>query len=255
MINDKTTLEARVLSEVRRQWTPSEATLARLRTSLDARLDGPGALVPPEPSVSPISLGGVKALLATAAASAGIAFAAGYWVGQRSNDPSPELPTSAPPRVSDARPSRKPTVAAAPDVREPPPEPPSAAAPAKRAPAAAPPTRAPAPEAEVAAITYKDPLDAEVDLLRRVEHSLRQGNGRLAVALLRELDETVPKGQLLQERAASRIMANCLNAAPGAQASAAEYLEQNSKSPFAARVRALCEMETRSPDGSPASGD
>lgn len=255
-------LEARMLAEVRQAWTPPEATLARLRADLDARLHDPGSPTLLEPTASLGSIGGLKALLVTAVTSAGIAFAVGYWVGQAAPKDASEMPTSAPSpaRGVSARPLEP--GATAPAVPEMPKAAPTAPAePPKRPNSATPRARELAPEREASQVAYKDPLDAEVDLLRRVEHSLRQGNGRLAVALLRELDETVPQGQLLQERTASRIMANCMNSAPRAQENAVQYLAQNGASPFAARVRALCRLEqvdtddTGTNDGSRATGD
>lgn len=242
------TLEERVLAEVREQWTPPEATLTRLRASLDARIHDPGALMPHEPTAPTASLGGVKSLLVTAVASAAVAFAAGYWLGQASPEHAPERPRMAPqtaphPDARRPQPAGRPQLeeTTAPAVPETPRDPSPTATPPKQSNSATPRARELAPPRESAEVTYKDPLDTEVDLLRRVEHALRQGNGRLAVALLRELDDTVPEGQLRQERTASHIMADCINASLEAKANAARYLEQNSKSPFAARVRVLCD--------------
>lgn len=259
-------LEAQVLSEVRQAWTPPETALAQLRTNLDARLHAPDSPpsaepplpAPPLPDSSPSlgSAGGLKALLVTAVTSASVAFAAGYWLGQTSSTDAGEVRSFAPPPAADrAAAPPVPRLEPAPATPEiPAPVAPTPASPG-RATSAAPRPRELAPSADASEVKYKDPLDAEVDLLKRVEQALRRNNGRLAVALLRELDETVPHGQLLQERAASRIMADCMNAPGEAREQALGYLARHATSPFAARVRSICQLDPSTHDGSAKTGD
>jgi hypothetical protein len=61
-----------------------------------------------------------------------------------------------------------------------------------------------ATSAEIAA----NSLLEELELLRRAERTIRSGNSQVALGLLRDLDERFPKGQLVEERAAARVMAN-----------------------------------------------
>jgi hypothetical protein len=52
-------------------------------------------------------------------------------------------------------------------------------------------------------------LEAELRALRAVERALRDGQPGMALALLRELDRTIPDGQLMEEREATSAIARC----------------------------------------------
>jgi hypothetical protein len=83
-------------------------------------------------------------------------------------------------------------------------------------------------------------LDEEVRQLRRIERAIRDGNPRLAVAIADNLDRDMPRGQLLTERRAARLMAGCqLDVAAGAVA-AARFLATNPQTAYASRIRELC---------------
>ncbi len=80
----------------------------------------------------------------------------------------------------------------------------------------------------------------ELDLLRRAERTIRAGNSLVALGLLRDLDERFPRGQLLEERTAARVMANCqLADVNAARAQGNAYLIAHPQSVYADRVR-LC---------------
>lgn len=86
-----------------------------------------------------------------------------------------------------------------------------------------------------------DPLGNEVALLSRAERAIRAKNPLLALGLLRELDQRYPKGKLLDERGAARVLAQCLQLAPDAARRAGEAYLRTAKSPlYHERVRQLC---------------
>ena len=100
-------------------------------------------------------------------------------------------------------------------------------------------------------------LSEELDLLRRAERTIRAGNSMVALGLLNELDARFPKGQMLDERAAARVMANCqLTDETAAKAMGQAYLGAHAQSVYAARVRSICHLDSeKSPTGSRGSGD
>jgi len=57
--------------------------------------------------------------------------------------------------------------------------------------------------------TPSSSLTVELEGLRAVERALRDGKPGFALSLLRELDDKVPKGRLLEERLATRTIARC----------------------------------------------
>ena len=85
-------------------------------------------------------------------------------------------------------------------------------------------------------------LDDEVRELRRIEKAVREQNPRLALVLLDQLDQTIPTGQLLEERAAARVMANCSLETPSAQGSARAFAAKHPRSAYLARVIEICRL-------------
>jgi hypothetical protein len=95
-------------------------------------------------------------------------------------------------------------------------------------------------------------LTEELDLLRRAERTIRAGDAMVALGLLSELDARFPRGQLLEERAAARVMANCqLTDATSARSMGEAYLRAHSQSVYAARVRSLCHLDAAMKDSPP----
>jgi len=83
-------------------------------------------------------------------------------------------------------------------------------------------------------------LDEEVRQLRRVERAIREGNPRFALVLLEDLNRVLPAGQLLEERRAAGIMANCQLGADGAVTSARAFATKHTGSAYLTRVIELC---------------
>lgn len=83
-------------------------------------------------------------------------------------------------------------------------------------------------------------LDEEVRQLRRVERAIRESNPRLALVLLDDLDHVLPAGQLLEERRAASIMANCQLSADAARADAREFVAKHAASAYLTRVTEIC---------------
>ncbi len=92
--------------------------------------------------------------------------------------------------------------------------------------------------------TVDNSLSEELDLLRRAERTIRAGNPLVALGLLRDLDQRFPKGQLLEERTAARVMANCqLADTDTARARGNAYLIAHPQSVYADRVRSICQLD------------
>ncbi len=78
-------------------------------------------------------------------------------------------------------------------------------------------------------------------MLERVDQAIRSSEPQLALGLIRELDQRFPKGKLLDERAAARVMAQCLQLEPAAARQAGEnYLRKAPGRAYHERVRQLC---------------
>jgi hypothetical protein len=83
-------------------------------------------------------------------------------------------------------------------------------------------------------------FDEEIIQLRRVQRALREGNARLALALLDDLDRAVPKGRLGEERAAASVMGRCaLGVGPPAVLSA-DFAAKYPSSVYLGRVMQAC---------------
>lgn len=90
-------------------------------------------------------------------------------------------------------------------------------------------------------------LSEEARELRRVDRALRAGSPLLALGILRELDEKVPRGALMEERSAARYVARCQSGDATAASAAAAWLEKHPRSVYSARVRASCNAQPASP--------
>lgn len=88
-----------------------------------------------------------------------------------------------------------------------------------------------------------DPLSEEVRTLRRVERALREHNPRLALALLGDLDRSVPSGQLAEERLAATTQARCALGYGSASALLRDFSKLHPRSPYLARVTKACTSE------------
>ena len=98
-------------------------------------------------------------------------------------------------------------------------------------------------------------LDEEVRQLRRVERAIRESNPRLALVLLEDLDREIPKGQLLEERQAASLMANCQLGADAAVAHARAFATKHAGSAYLMRVIEICGLGSAATERiSPAAG-
>jgi hypothetical protein len=86
-----------------------------------------------------------------------------------------------------------------------------------------------------------DALSEEVRTLRRVERALRDQNPRLALALLSELDTSVPSGQFAEERLAASIQARCSLGYGSPSALLEEFARFHPGSAYLTRIRQACE--------------
>ena len=84
-------------------------------------------------------------------------------------------------------------------------------------------------------------LAVELAMLQRARRALNAQNGRLALGIVQELDERFPKGLLVEERSATRILSLCmLERAAEARRFAGHFLERHPGSVYAQRVRQSC---------------
>jgi hypothetical protein len=84
-------------------------------------------------------------------------------------------------------------------------------------------------------------LAVELAMLQRARRALNAENGRLALGIVEELDERFPKGVLVEERSATRILSLCqLGRAAEAKQAARDFLERYPSSVYAERVRQSC---------------
>jgi hypothetical protein len=81
----------------------------------------------------------------------------------------------------------------------------------------------------------------EVRVLRSVERALRENRPGFALALLRELDRSVPNGQLTEERLAVRTIARCASGAvPFGVNLAEDFADRYPASVYGRRVTEAC---------------
>jgi hypothetical protein len=252
MMTDFESLERELITKARSAIEPSAADQCRLRAQLAERmallaLAPPAAGVPVSHPLRHLWQSHLVALGTVATGAALVAFGAGYATGRRA-------------------PVVKTIVVGAPSHQEladhsqpsaPQPEPKPAFLPSlsglghsgTRTKMTAP----SAPSAEAP----DNPLAEELDLLKRSERMIRSNNPMVAIGLLSELDHKYPKGQLLEERTAARAMANCqLVDEDSARLQGQAYLSAHARSVYAARVRAICHLDSASTaKESPGTGD
>jgi hypothetical protein len=92
-------------------------------------------------------------------------------------------------------------------------------------------------------------LKEELDTMRRVDRLLHDREPRRALALLYELDRSVPAGQLMQEREAAFTMARCALELGDRQQLAREFGDRYPGSVYSARVKQLCLADQRIQSG------
>lgn len=89
----------------------------------------------------------------------------------------------------------------------------------------------------------------ELSLLRRAERAIRSNDPTVALALLGDLDERFPRGRLLEERAAARVMAGCQQSPDASsQGTARRFLASRPRSVYTGRVQRLCALALEGED-------
>lgn len=244
-------LERTILSEARVCIEPTAADEARVFKRLALGLGGAvtiSAIVVPRHSALARLQRWLVARRAVALSCAllGVGFGAGFVVGQHSqrtgmSSPAPtvEMREVEEPGVLAATPAveapnQDSTAVRAPEVS------PAALGSASGAPAQ---RRAQGSESESngSPLAASDPIGDELALLKRAERAIRAQNSLLALGLLRELDQRFPRGKLLDERAAARVMAECQQQTPDlARRTGEAYLRGAKSGVYHERVRRLC---------------
>jgi len=246
-----------LLAAARRGLSPTQADAARVLSATRAALLAPAAAFEAS-SPAPAATGSaatqvtawLKPLIAAVSicgASGGVGYYFGYQAG-RSDSAAPiaaHLDAPAPPIVPRPRTSPRPSAAAPPVpavARHEPAEPALGPRPARSS-RVAPAENARATELSPAAQS----LEAETRALRRVERALRDGDPRLALELLGELDRTVPEGKLQEERLAAFSMARCALGAGSAATIVREFSQRHPQSVYFARVAQACRSALPAP--------
>lgn len=93
----------------------------------------------------------------------------------------------------------------------------------------------------------EDGFSGELSLLERAERAIRAGEGALALAFVAELDERYPRAAFDEERAATRVLAECQVHAPLARARAEAFVGNTGASVYADRVRTVCGLQRSTP--------
>ena len=238
-MTDSDERERALLHEMRRFLSPTPADRERIEPLLLSSI-ARGVTVPYD--VETLSQGsatatgfsaGLRGLgpqLVAAAAIASAGFGTGYLTGRAaSGDPTVERTVGA---RTEPREIPPPVPIQAPNI---PAEPPAVAASSlavEKAPGSPPGPSSSALSAQT--------LSEEARELQRVDRALRNGMPTLALGILRELDERIPRGALLEERAAARLVARCQNGDAEAPRAARIWLQRNPRSVYVTRLEAAC---------------
>jgi hypothetical protein len=100
------------------------------------------------------------------------------------------------------------------------------------------------PVTPVAPVTPITDVSAELALLRDAHDALRNGDGARALALLDEHGRRFPRGSLVEEREAARVLALCkVGRAVEARDAASRFLREHPQSPQAERVAHACDAD------------
>ena len=252
-MSERTPNAQRLLDMARREHEPSAADEERVRSSLHARMLASPLLLPAKgvhaAKGAQALLSGGKLTLAKVALAIGVCGGTGLAVhavvshGRVAERVAPhELPVSAAARRS----LDSVSAAALPTARVPsepaeeatkeaeiPAAPSQAAAPSAK--------RSPPGSASVVAMTAQD-MQVEISGLRQAQQLLHSGNAAQAVSALDQLSSRVPTGGLMEERAATRVIALC-TLGRVSDAGVAAFMAHYPSSVHAARVRSACGAE------------
>ncbi|HKO50545.1 MAG TPA: hypothetical protein VJV79_22635 [Polyangiaceae bacterium] len=247
--------EALILTQARRALNPTSADERRVLLNLLPQLaplpDVPGARLTSRSSWT-LRAGGAMAVIGAVALSGGLGYQKGFEAGiAQQTQPQP---SANPVGVGSAMPEPR---GLEPKPLLPPERPLSPTR--ERAVMPPLPSASKTSAAASAARTRSEPvdppavlgLDEEVRQLRRVERAIRERNPRLALVLLEDLDHAIPAGQLLEERRAASIMANCQLGADAAVANAQAFVANHAGSAYLNRVIEICELESERNSAAP----
>lgn len=248
----------RVLDAGRALHGPSVSDAQRVRARLEARVHADPRLL--EPRLPALAGSGVLDKVLIALGVGGVAgFAAGFFVAHslaavsppQAVTPSPNIDAPVSVNGDDAAEHARPRVAT-------PPEAPQMATPVpleladepRAAPARVTPRATPRDEPRAAATPpVASQLKAELDGLRRAQELLHRGDAVWALARLDELDRANVSSLLLEERIATRAIAECRRGNDG-RAQTEELVRQFPHSAHLEQVRTSCEQAHQS--GAPA---
>ena len=190
----------------------------------------------------------------TAAALAGLAFVAGYWLGgQRAGEPTPprapsasltDAPSTSPPAQSPGLASEVSAITeAAPRMERPAPPGAGALLPLREQ-GEQPPASKPPGSKRRASPAQSEPRNGassgELALLQRAERALRSGEPELALSFLDDIERRYPETRLGEERTAARLMARCARADAHVGEQARQFLQSHRASVYSDRVAELC---------------
>lgn len=236
-MNDRDTRAHQLIDVARSLHSPSAGDAARVRAALSARIAAEPKLIEPlVPAAAPASAG-LAQLLVVFGAGSSLGFAAGFYIALNSA-PLPATP------VAVTAPS---AIVAAPAAVGSEVQAERSAASAVPVPASAEEPPRAEPRARVSAKPTTTPgskpsgidLKTELEGLRRAQELLHEGDAAWALARLDELDRVSPSSVLLEERAATRAMAECA-LQPGASTALRTFSETFPRSAHLERVRASC---------------
>jgi hypothetical protein len=232
--------EQELLGRARRGLSPGPVDAERVHAALRAALvhappdvDSPPGIDAPSLVAKGLAIPGWVSVVALSLGVATAAGGAGYYFGFRAGAAS-----VVPERIVEVR--LQPSA--------PPSELPAPVTPASAAPQASPsvvrnppPVRiSPSSVAAVPSAADAAALGEETRLVARVERALRDGNPRLALGLLGELDRTNPGGQLREERDAARVLGRCALATESTPELAQEFAKRYPGSAYLPRIREAC---------------
>jgi hypothetical protein len=251
-MSERTPDAQRLLDMARREHEPSAADEERVRSSLHARVLASPLLLSAKgvhaAKGAQALLSSGKLTLAKVALAIGVCGGTGLAVhavvshGRVAEGVAPhQLPVSAAaPRslgsvsvaaVPTARvPSEPEEIAKEPEIPTPPSQ---AAAPSAK--------RSPPGSASVLPMTAQD-MQVEIAGLRQAQQLLYAGNAAQAVNVLDQLSSRVPTGGLMEERAATRVIALC-TLGRASESGVAAFMARYPSSVHAARVRSACAAE------------
>jgi len=254
-MNELEAKAGRVLEVARAGHAPSAADAERVRAKLRARVLAEPMLIEPGASVPRPRSGLLRRWAAAFAMGGSAGFAVGFWAAQALGPAAPSASHAPVPGEHGAAPS---AVESAPEPSHTAREAALAPAPnplleASPAPVLAPNAleAAPIPVHRVEAARPKDPsaasqpastasqLKLELEGLRRAQELLHKGDAAWALARLDELDRAHASSLLLEERTATRLMAEC-RLGRDARTQVDEFAQRYPGSAHLGRVRESC---------------